>query len=194
MTDTIERTDQEARAAGQPKLWTPVGTSAYAEGVVPVTYRAVKSAEFTRPTNTDQYAAKDVVGPAVAAVMTFEDLAAVVGGGGIIDKVRLLTDQSANVAHYRLHLFHTTPTPIADNAPYTLLWANRANRIGAVDLPPAATEGTGSNAANSINDWVRLDFKCAADSRDIFGVLETLAVFTPASGQGFFVEVTAVSG
>lgn len=147
--------------------------------------------EFTRPANTTAYTAKDVVGPAVAAVLTFTGVGREVGGGGYITKARLLTNQSTNTARYRLHLYHTAPSAIADNSPLTLLWANRSYRFGAIDLAAAGTEGSGSDAANSLNAETRLAFICHTDTRDLFGVLETLDAFTPASGQQFFVELTA---
>ena len=147
--------------------------------------------EFIRPANTTAYAAKDVVGPAVTAVLTFTNIAREVGGGGYLTKARLLTSQSANAARYRLHLYHTAPTAIADNAPFTLLWANRANRLGSIDFAAAGTEGSGSDAANCLNTEIRLAFVCAASNRSLYGLLETLDAFTPTSGQQYFVELTA---
>lgn len=77
----------------------------------------------------------------------------------------------------------------ADNAAYTLLWANRTSRIGYIDFLSGNTEGSGSTAANSLNATVRLPFVCAAASRNVFGLLETLDAFTPASAQNFFIEL-----
>jgi hypothetical protein len=123
-------------------------------------------------------------------VLTFADLARVNAGSGYIVKARLLTNQSTNVARFRLHLFHTAPTAIADNAAHAILWANRANRIGYIDFPACQTEGTGSDAANSQEATVRLPFVCAAASRAVYGLLETLDAFTPASGQVIYIEIT----
>ena len=148
------------------------------------------SVSFTRPADTTAYAALDTISPATTANLTFSNAARVNGGSGYITKVRLMTNQSPNVARFRLHLFHTAPTAIADNAPYTLLFANAANRIGSLDLPACRTEGSGSNASASSNIVDRLPFVCAVDSRNIIGILQTLDAFTPASGQQFFVELT----
>ena len=153
---------------------------------------ALVGVDFTRPADTTAYAAKDVVGPAVTANLTFANVARVNGGSGIITKARVVTSQSANVASYRLYLFHTAPTAIADNAPFTLLDANKDKRIGFIDIGPAATEGAGSDCAEAENDWVRKVFKCAAASRTIYGILTTQTVFTPASAQTYYVELTAI--
>ncbi len=148
---------------------------------------------FARPADTTAYAAKDAVSNSTSAptVLTFTNLARESGGSGYIAKARLWTDQAANVAQFRLHLFHTTPTAINDNAAQTLLWANRSKRIGYIDFAAMQTEGTGSDAANSQVTDVWLPFTCATGSRNLLGLLETLTIFTPASAQQFYVELTA---
>lgn len=153
----------------------------------------VVSTSFTRPADTTAYAAKDAVSDSTSAptVLTFSNIARVNAGSGYITKARLMTNQSTNTTRFRLHLYHTTPTAINDNAAWTLLWANRANRIGYIDFDSLQTEGSGSDAANALNSTVRLAFKCASASRAIYGLLETLGVFTPASGQVFFLELSS---
>lgn len=158
----------------------------------------LSSATITRPTNTDAYAAKDVISTAVGAVIEFSGMARSNGGTGTIVKARLMTGQSTNTAQYRLHLFHTAPTPIADNAQYAMLVANQANRVGMIDFPACSTEGTGSDAAATMrpssdgsypppNLW----YKCAANDTKLYGILETIGVFTPASAQTYFIELGA---
>lgn len=147
------------------------------------------AASFTRPADTTAYAALDVVGPAVTAVVTFTDVASDEGASGYITGLRLWTNQSTNVAQYKVHFYHTAPTAIADNAPFTLLWANRDKRIGSVTLSAAATEGTGSDAAAAADFTIRIPYKAAAGSRDILAMVETLTAFTPASGQQFYLEL-----
>ena len=151
----------------------------------------VAATALTRPANTDAYTAKDVVGPAVTANLTFTNVAREVGGSGKIVKACLFTDQSANVARYRLHLYHTAPVAIADNAPMAILWVKRASRVGYIDFAAAVTEGTGSDMAYSLNAAPGLPFVCVADSRNLLGVLEALDAFTPASSQGYYIELTA---
>lgn len=154
---------------------------------------SVSSVSFARPADTTAYAAKDAVSNSTSAptVLTFSNIARVNQGNGYIVKARLMTDQSTNVSRFRLHLFHTAPTAINDNAAHTLLWANRANRIGHIDFDACQTEGSGSDAANSINRVERLFFQCASGSRALYGLLETLDVFTPASAQNFYIELSA---
>ena len=158
----------------------------------------LSSATVTRPADTTPYAAKDVISTAVGAVIEFSGMARANGGTGTIVKARLMTNQSTNTAQYRLHLFHTTPTAIADNAQYAMLDANKANRVGMIDFPATATEGTGSDAAATMrpssdgsypppNLW----YKCAAADTKLYGILETITAFTPASAGTFFIELGA---
>lgn len=156
-------------------------------------YMGPVAATITRPADTTAYAAKDAVADSTSAptVLTFSKIARLPGSSGYIVKARLMTNQSTNTARFRLHLYHTAPTAINDNAAHTLLWANRANRVGYIDFPAAQTEGTGSDAANSQNDTVRMPFVCASASRHLYGLLETLDAFTPASGQIIYIELTA---
>lgn len=149
------------------------------------------STEFTRPTDTTTYTAFDVVGPAVTANLTFSNVARVNGGTGYIVGFRLMTSNVAAVLgkRFRLHLFHTAPTAIADNSPYTMLYANRANRVGYLDTGGANTEGAGSDAYTARNITDRLPFVCAGGSDDLFGILEILDGFQPGNAQTFYVEL-----
>lgn len=155
------------------------------------------SATFARPADTTAYTAKDVVGTSPATVLTFANMARVVGGSGYITKCRIMTDDAAiaSLPVMRLHLFKVSPTAIADNSPYTTLYANRSNRLGEIDLPILTLEGSGSDAVKSIavagTGNLPLPFVCDAASRSIFAILETTTAFTPASSKNWFVELTA---
>lgn len=146
--------------------------------------------EFTRPADTTPYAVNDVVGPAVTGLLNLGNLGRVSGSSLYIVKARLMTDQSGNTAAYRLHIYqNNTPTPIADNSQFALLWANRAIRVGFIDFDAMTTEGTGSDSAMSLNKDIRLHIKCASSARNLYGVLVTKTIFTPASGQSFFLDL-----
>lgn len=149
------------------------------------------AAEFTRPGDTTTYTAFDVVGTSPAANLTFANVARANGGTGYIVGLRIMTSNVAAVLNkrFRLHLFHTAPTAIADNAPYTLLYANRANRVGYIDTGGANTEGAGSDAYTARNIVDRLPFVCAGGSDDLIGILEVLDGFQPGNAQTFFVEL-----
>lgn len=149
------------------------------------------SALLTRPADTVAYAALDTLANSTSApvVLTFAGMARIAGGSGRIAKARMETNQSSNVARFRLHLFSVAPTALNDNVPYTLLWANRDKRVGTLDFPAAVTEGTGSDAARAHVFDARIDYVCAAADTALYGLLETLDAFTPASAQQIYLEL-----
>lgn len=153
------------------------------------TAQVVALEAFTRPADVIAYAVNDVVGPAVAAVIEFADALRSVDNSGYIVRAQLHTDQTANVALFRLYLFSVAPTPIADNAPFTLLYADAASMIGYIDFPAPETAGAGSTAAVAL--WTGQIAAAGAVADDkIYGVLVTRTIFTPASGQQFTVALS----
>lgn len=157
---------------------------------------AFVAASFTRPANVTAYSANQTVSNSTStpAVMTFTNLARVIGGSGYIVKARIITDQSTNVARFRLHLFHTAPTAINDGSAFTTLWANRATTVGVISFAAAGTEGAGSDSAYALltsgSGNLPIPYVCDAADRNLYGILETLDAFTPASGQNIQVELT----
>lgn len=154
---------------------------------------AAATASFTRPADTNPYAAKDTVSNSTSAttLMSFA-LGRIVGGSGYITKARLTTDQSGNTAQFRLWIYRVSnPTVGADNAAHTLMWADRTNRVGYIDFAPMSTEGTGSDCAQAMNADVRLAFTCDPADTNLYGVLEALTAFTPAALQNFHVALSA---
>lgn len=139
------------------------------------------------------YAAKDVLADSDSAptLPTLASIGRVNAGTGKIVKVRMMTDQKTFTGRVRLHFFHTAPTAINNNSPYLMLWSNRANRIGQIDLPAAATEdATNSTAAAAVNIIDQLPFTLAGGSKTIYFIPEVLDAFTAANSQNFYFEVT----
>lgn len=173
---------------------TPANTAdtAIALGVYSPLVAVAPLATFARPSDTNAYAALDAVSNSTSApaVMTFSAAARRNGTGGKILKAQIFTDQKTNVARFRLHLFNTAPTAINDNSPYLHLFANAAIRVGAVDFAACGTEDpTNSTGAYSQNTTILLPYLCAAADTALYGLLETLDAFTPASGQNFTVKL-----
>jgi len=145
--------------------------------------------EITRPANTTTYNTNAVVNSTVAAIGTFGEVTDVFGGSGWITRLKL--QKSTNVttaASFRIHLFHTAPTAIADNSPYTLLYENKDKRIGYVDVT-LETEGTGSDSAWKAVFGTNIPFVCASDSKSLYWVLEAKAAYTPGNAEKFYCEI-----
>lgn len=170
--------------------WVPA-TSDLLNSVKAVGYQANSSVLFTRPSDTTAYAAQDVVSNSTTApaLLQFSGAARANGGSGIIISARHLKTGSA-ISSYRLHLYrNNSASPVNDNAPFALLFANRLNRIGFIDFNHGGG-GTGSDSTNSLATFVNLPFVCDAATSSLFGILTTTAGYTPVSGEQHFIELS----
>lgn len=150
-------------------------------------------ATFSRPANGTNYSDGDVVGTSPATVLQFSNAARINAGSGYITKARIVTSQATNQAAYRLHIYSVAPTAIADNAVNTILFNDAYKRVGYIDfqLPIMGGSGAvGSTGCEALAANIRIAFKCDAGTRHLYGVLETLTSFTPASAQSFYVELS----
>lgn len=144
------------------------------------------SATIERPANTDDYAVGDAVSTTAGELLSFAGIHKD-GGAVYIVKAILLTDLTTNVATYRLHLFNDQPTAIADNAACTApLYADAAKYVGYIDF--AALAPGGSTSAFAQVDDCRLHALLPEGA--LYGILQTTAVFTPASEQAFTVVLS----
>lgn len=111
-------------------------------------------------------------------------------------KVRVLTDLSTWVDTLKLHFYGAPVAAILDNAALPMLWANRANRLGSIQLSAFTTEGTGSDMAYTLATPGNSDLPLFVSNlespaaRDLWFAIEDLSAGTPASAQSFFIEVS----
>jgi hypothetical protein len=150
-------------------------------------YRAAVT--ITRPSNTTAYTAGDVVGSTSgSAIITLPSIGPS-GGYVLLQSVRLLigsTSVPSGMGAFRLHLYTTTPTAIADNSPFDLLSGEVANYAGYIDLP--APQDFGSTLFTQA-DYCGTAIKLATASTSLFAELETRGAFTPASATLFDLRV-----
>jgi hypothetical protein len=174
--------------------WTPQ-PNIFSGTPVPVRGQQVASvATIIRPTGTPSpYPTLGAINQSATTpvALTFANICRVQGGSATVTMLRMLTDQSSNTARYRLHLYNVAPTPLADTASYTSLYTNASIRIGYIDVYALQTEGSGSTAANSLNSDIRLPVICGPGDTNLYGQLETIDAFTGASGQQFYISLTA---
>ena len=136
-------------------------------------------------------------GGTVERLLVWQDLARLASGSGYIVKATIQTDQTTNTSSFRLHLFNTIQSAIADNAACTApLYAQAAGYVGTIDFGACVVEGTGATAAynnittNSALSKLPLAYNVGA-SPDLYGILEVIAAFTPASGQQFTIKLSS---
>lgn len=151
-------------------------------------YRATVS--ITRPSNTTQYTAGDVIGVAdggtpANAGSAIHALSAIGPSGGfvLIQSAALIFSDAAvisGMAAFRVHLYSASPTAILDNAAFDLVSGDRVSYVGYIDLPAPIDLGSSLYAqADSIGRLVKL----AAASTSLFVQIETRGTYTPASGS-----------
>jgi hypothetical protein len=146
------------------------------------------AAEFTRPSDTTQYTAGDVVGPVTTpATMSFANAAFSTGGGGIIRAIRIhKSTATVTLSTFRLWFYNADVTPIADNSAWTTLYADRGKLIGYVD--PVIMVSGGSGAATYLaNADIRYN---TVAGKTIYAVLSAVGAYTPASAETFSVSLT----
>lgn len=134
-------------------------------------------------------------GGTVAKLLRFRDLARIVGGSGYLVKAQLFTNQKTCTARFKLHLFNTAVSAYLDNAAYGTLDTNKSMRTGEFTFPALGTEdSTASDQAKAIltpgNDNFPLSYIANASDDDLYGMLQTLDAFTPASGQVFYIRIS----
>ncbi len=139
----------------------------------------VVSASQTRPGNNTAYTALDVVGTDAATNMQFSNIVTVAGNTVIITGVRLRLDVnaiSAGQGAFRLHLYTSAPTAITDNLAFNLIVADRSKYLGYIDIDAVSDLGdTLYSEKNNINKQIK------TVTTSIFGVLQTMAGFTPTA-------------
>lgn len=116
------------------------------------------------------------------------------GQQGYITKGQIYSNKSDCTTTLKLHVFTLPPTGIADNAQMTLLDANKDKRIGPISFSALATEGSGSDESASIvsvgSGNLPMHFKCNADRKTLYALLETVDGFTPSSLQTFYIKLS----
>ena len=150
---------------------------------------SVVTAKFTRPADTTQYTANDNVGPnaTTGGPILFKDCARVVGGSGIIYSAMMFmsTDASTN-PNFDLVLFDTTTLTIAaDNAAGTITDGEVLNAVAAITFDGTTAANVATVGPNLIIKGTGLGqaFKCAAHTRDLYGVIVDRGGYTPASAE-----------
>ena len=146
------------------------------------------SATITRPADTDAYAAGDGISTSAGANLTFATgLRA--GAKLVIYSASIRSDDAAVIAGattYKLHLFNAAPTAIADNAAHAVVTADAAKYLGYITL--SAMEDAGDFISKR-TDEINAVMSLAAAGTSIYGQLETVAGFTPASAKVYTIEL-----
>lgn len=149
----------------------------------------VFQASFARPSDTNAYAAGDVIGPTTTPANQSWDLARIAGQGFRLRAVSMhKSDKNITNAAMDLVLFDAAPVAIADNAEWLPTDAEMlAGYVGFVELLATdwhqcggATNATGAMLCKSNLD---LPLAPASTSKTLYGVLVARGAWTPTSAE-----------
>lgn len=162
---------------------------------------------FSRPADTNAYAANDVIAADTSDSDTTAlrglTLARLAGGGGYITSVTIAVNQTdfTPTSGLKLHLFNTSAPTTAlggDNAAFAEVAANIDEWIASISLSvPALSGGAGADMVRITDDTLRVPYKCAWNSTTksgdtkLYYRLETLSGVTPGSAKTFEIIVKA---
>jgi hypothetical protein len=147
--------------------------------------------QFTRPADTNAYTALDVVGSATSAIHEFTQVGPR-GGDLIVFAAELMINLAAvpsGMAGFRLHLYSSSPTAILDNAAFDLVAADRDVYMGYADF--GTPEDLGSTLFSQAR-FVYAEAQLASAVTSLWGELQTIGAYTPASGTGYRVRLRTI--
>jgi hypothetical protein len=148
---------------------------------------------FTRPANTTQYSANDLVAnnATAASVVPMSFGINRLGRAGIIRGVRLYkSDKTATSASFKVHLFTADPgTPTnGDNGAFGVASAENYLDAVSVDLSSSGLAG-GTTGIMKRSAATAIPFEAPALNNKLYGLLEAIGTYTPASGETFTVTL-----
>lgn len=147
-------------------------------------------AVFIRPNDATPYSANDAVSPSGASYVTFSGLLDSGQDVYITNASLLIREVSvpAGMGSFRLHLFNAVPSGTADNAAFAMPSGDVDKYKGFVEI--ATPVRVGGVYIYRRNDTVNTQVALASGDSSLYGVLETLNGWTPASGCEFRVSLS----
>lgn len=142
---------------------------------------------FTRPANTTQYGANDLVANSATAGSVVPVQFRVMGcPNGKVSRVALIKDANTTVnADFTIHFFDASPTVSnGDNGAYAVSAADAANWITDVNIDLS------SGATTIQTDWIGKSADVNFTVWDNFyALLEVNGAYIPTSGETFYIEI-----
>jgi len=154
----------------------------------------VAQATVTRPSDTTQYTAGDVVADSTSAavILEFGDVAKFPGWGGIINAATLVDSvAAATKPDFDLYLFHTTVVMENDNAAWDPSDTEATYLIGIISFLGSNFETMGANGAIQVQN-IGLPYQTLGGGTKIYGILVARNAYTPASAEVFTVKLHCV--
>jgi len=141
--------------------------------------KAYASSSITRPAGATPYSINDVIQNGSGTNMVFSISNIAPGSHIMITSILMRIDAgSSTCPALTLHLFKDNPTPIADNAPFDIIAADKSKFLTSVSLAAPVLFGS---RYYSINPEVNRHIYLSELSTSIYCVLVTPTAWTPGS-------------
>jgi hypothetical protein len=143
---------------------------------------------FNRPADTTPYGSTDVIGSGTTA----NHEATSAGISGTLIQILSgsltvnLTSVPAGMTTFRIHIWDSEPTAIADNAAFSAAAADRSKYCGYIDLPLIAAVGGGF--LFTFGDYIGRPIRLTSTSFWFNLALSGIAGYTPASATEYRVR------
>lgn len=184
-------TTQDASAATVTLAASDDGT-AKASKIVSFTVQA--GTNFTRPNDSNPYAANDAVNNSTSAptVMTFTTCARINAGMGMIrDATLCISNKNATVAEFHIWIFDASPAMPNDNAAFAFSDAESKTVQCVLIFTPANYTDSSNNAIYKLSNPNQM-FLCAAATKTLYGALMTRTAYTPTAQETYDVELNII--
>jgi hypothetical protein len=155
------------------------------------------AANFTRPNDSTDYAAGDVVSDSASAgvPMTFARATDGSGEHAIIQQAIIVTSAAvATKPDLELWLFDTTVASVNDNAAIAFTDAEMRTLIGVIKFPTAdflvgiPTAGAAGNAVCDVQN-IGMPFNTKPGKNEIYGVLVVRNAYDPVANERFDIRL-----
>lgn len=153
-------------------------------------------ASFVRSSGTTAYAVNQSISTTAGAIITFSQVQYNSVASGWIHKARLSKNSTGVTAPtFKLALFRTAVTALADYAAWQKLDAAFSTYLGTINFPTMTAGGAGGDSASAESFPVNLPFYCQNNDTtitdwNIYGQLIAADVYAPAAGEKFSIELT----
>jgi hypothetical protein len=150
----------------------------------------IASAAYTRPANTTAYTTLDAVSDSTSAptALNFANVVRETGGHGIIRRVQMVDSVLGTLpTSFRLLLFSDSPTPTNDNAALSVADADLLDIVGEANLLASAALSVTAGAMYALETYI--PFQAESDDRDLYGLVQVVGAYTPASAEVFTFEI-----
>lgn len=161
------------------------------------------SASFTRPADTNVYAAGDLVANSVTAGSVVPMAVPVGGQAGFINmrltRVRLLkSGTTATNANFTVH-FYSSPTITCANGDNGVFSTNQAaNWLGSINVTSMQAFTDGCNGVGSFASgseaFLKVSNATGPSQQNVYCLLQAQAAYTPASAEVFTLILEEVAG